>query len=217
MRITSCSQALLGCHLLDQDVGRQTRVACASGEGEFHAFDPPCCETRFLEQSGGGIRFPTFGRTDSRLGLLSSKRHCESQRRWEAQAVSRVRGLWLQQARVDERHLTRKKTLQHSEKPLPCTTLQNRLFGWLVGWLAGSVVGRLVCRSVAVCWLLVAVCWLLVAVCCGVLVAVCCGVLVVWWCVLVVVGCGLVVCWLWVGCCVCVIVCVGCCCVCDCV
>ena len=36
-RSVSCSQEFLGCHLLDQEVGRQTCDAVSSGEGEFHA------------------------------------------------------------------------------------------------------------------------------------------------------------------------------------
>ena len=45
-RSVSCSQEFLGCHFLDQEVGRQTRVVICSGESELNALT--LCAARLI-------------------------------------------------------------------------------------------------------------------------------------------------------------------------
>ena len=45
-RSVNCSKECLGCHLLGQEVGRQTCVALSSGESEFHALT--LCAARLI-------------------------------------------------------------------------------------------------------------------------------------------------------------------------
>ena len=52
-RSVSWSQEFLGCHWLDQEVGRQTCVAISSGESEFHA-----SRLIFTNNLVGGFGFP---------------------------------------------------------------------------------------------------------------------------------------------------------------
>ena len=57
-RSVSCSQEFLGCHLLDQEVGRQTCVAISFGEGEFHALTLCAARLMFTKNLVEGFGFP---------------------------------------------------------------------------------------------------------------------------------------------------------------
>ena len=76
-RSVSCSQEFLGCHLLDQEVGRHTCVAFSSGESEFHALTLCAARLIFLWEA----RLPI--RTLQRQEAL----------RWEVQASSSQKSL----------------------------------------------------------------------------------------------------------------------------
>ena len=57
-RSVSCPQEFLGCHLLDQEVGRQTCVAISSGESEFHAVTLCAARLLFTKSLVDGFGFP---------------------------------------------------------------------------------------------------------------------------------------------------------------
>ena len=93
-RSVRCSQEFLGCHLLDQQVGRQTCVAVSSGENEFHAVTLCAARlifTKNLPPVEGPIAYPD---SSAARGIANRKgvgklKHLQA------------RSLWLQQARVD--------------------------------------------------------------------------------------------------------------------
>ena len=93
MTRVSCSQEFLGCHLLDQEVGRPTCVAISSGETEFHAFV-------FTKNLVDGFGFPLVEvpivHSDSSAGRGFADRKGVGKLKH-----LQVRSLWLQQARVD--------------------------------------------------------------------------------------------------------------------
>ena len=57
-RSVSYSQGFLGCHVLDQQVGRQTCVAIMSGESEFHALTLCAARLTFTRNLVEGFGFP---------------------------------------------------------------------------------------------------------------------------------------------------------------
>ena len=95
----SCSQEFLGCHLLDQEVGRQTCVAMSSGESAFHALNLCAARLIFTKNLVDGVvshwwkdRYPT--RTPRlqealRIAAVEKLKHLQ------------VKSHWLQQASVD--------------------------------------------------------------------------------------------------------------------
>ena len=90
-RSASCSLEFLGCHLLDQEVGRQTFVAVSSGESEFHALTLCAARLIFTKNLVEGFGFPLV--EGPILGLLSGQRSCEWQNCWKAQASSSPKSL----------------------------------------------------------------------------------------------------------------------------
>ena len=57
-RSVSFSQEFLGCHLLDQEVGRLTFVAISSGDSEFHALTLCAARLIFTKNLVEGFGFP---------------------------------------------------------------------------------------------------------------------------------------------------------------